>query len=1580
MKTELKTELKTRKTIPLCGGAEAHVELLTGKNIIKIPDITDDEMGVTISHIIPQSDYISTQFFGDGLKLNLHENFVKSGDTDYIYTDSLGDTYLFHEYYVYFANDGTKRRVEKENVTVLDDGNLVYNDGTTVFPVEREVVTYDGLKASTKLEGVKNIEDYEQRTDELRQAEERYESYIDTYRDCVICDETGKVETSISELNANEIKKFVDAVNAMEESDLILTKSEVTNLKSLKKNRAILQDQTSEGYLLKLSKTNTRFIDKLVKDINEIGDSYANKQGQNKNDDLDFLYLWEMICDYYVLDIKNNNFSIIDVANSEAGSFELSDGLTKDESMHKKFLEKEDGVYRYFALSKNERVSYLSCLDQIANIDSQIALLQEMSKQHKERILEYFDELTKCEESIEKLKLQTPVNFVMSDSGTKGFNENGDLVVIYNKRGNYVAVEYENYYNGTNSLRRICKLYDDKEREITFAYDHKDRISEITNSKGQTVKFTYGMDLLTVEYPNGESVKIFFNATQNVSNKIEENEGETEETEENEGETEETEETEEPIAGNIRIEDSRKNCYYLKLDENQWLIEVVRQSLVSNIKHGEVETISTGTDYVELSKIAIDYDTQYSNCVVAKVTDSEEEITDIYAVDTTTERLTLLVQEKRGVVTKAEKYVFWDESTKNYKTIKAKSEILYKRPFDTFTFVDGDYTHKILNVFNRAISEESVVYEGDVTKTKLSEYTYTPKDQISGVKTTVKIEKAGVKQEEKVHHEIYEYNSVGALMCKKSYAEGEESINGVDIEEHIYNENGCEIKTVKYNSLDPSSKFYTEKEYDETGKEISQFDATGKHKTVFVYDKDGVSSKIYPNGSKISYGSSEIGGNSAVTISTEDGEESSIQVLCTNGLPTKVKSGNDEYEFEYDNKGRKTLVKLNGKIIFIGTYSDGNNENQVITTEKGTTVTSKMRKTGELMLLVKESGSNAKAVLNNYDSRNRVSQVIEDVNGVTVFTEYTYDDLDRVTVCERVCDGLTSKEEYVYDIYGNISSKTVTNVNGTVTYNYEYSTDSKRKLQQVVMVEDVMAVIPKTDNLGRNVGKKIGTVIDDTITYVKHGSHATNMPASITYADGSKISYKYDSMGNIVKVFENGILSTEYEYDTVGRLVRENNKKQGTRVYKYDSKGNILTNTGYSYSRKDLEELETGTGSEMNYAYDYRGMLSSIDSSECVYLDDGRCSKYKGVNVTWDGKEMVGYGTHTFTYDAKGRRKTKDDITFTYDVKGRLIKQSNGVSFIYDHESLIGFKYDGNTYYYRKDPFGSIVAILDSEGQVVLKYIYNAWGEYMLEGTNYQLAMINPFTYRGYYHDFDTGLYYLKTRYYDPAVGRFISMDDVEYIDPETIGGVNLFAYCNNNPVMNADPNGNFLISTLIAGLVIGATVGFGGTVAADIIDDGKAFNGSVSWQQYLGNTLIGAGVGAGVGATLSMGSAAIFAGLKSTGVQLAVDAVSSLVTGTNQFGPFESYLTTFVFSGLTKGITKRMNFSKEKSDKLKFYTDSFLSPLLSQLVEEGTFSAKQYATTVVANLATSVVIKKDFVQALLSELAAETIISNLNW
>ena len=109
--------------------------------------------------------------------------------------------------------------------------------------------------------------------------------------------------------------------------------------------------------------------------------------------------------------------------------------------------------------------------------------------------------------------------------------------------------------------------------------------------------------------------------------------------------------------------------------------------------------------------------------------------------------------------------------------------------------------------------------------------------------------------------------------------------------------------------------------------------------------------------------------------------------------------------------------------------------------------------------------------------------------------------------------------------------------------------------------------------------------------------------------------------------------------------------------------------------------------------------------------------------------------SHTFTYDAQGRRLSKDTIQFTYDSQGRLVKQSNGLTFFYDHTGVAGFKYNDQYYVYRKDEQGNIIGIVDNTGTVVVEYDYDAWGTitpngvYDVSGLN--LAELNPFRYRG---------------------------------------------------------------------------------------------------------------------------------------------------------------------------------------------------------------------------------------------------------
>jgi len=123
--------------------------------------------------------------------------------------------------------------------------------------------------------------------------------------------------------------------------------------------------------------------------------------------------------------------------------------------------------------------------------------------------------------------------------------------------------------------------------------------------------------------------------------------------------------------------------------------------------------------------------------------------------------------------------------------------------------------------------------------------------------------------------------------------------------------------------------------------------------------------------------------------------------------------------------------------------------------------------------------------------------------------------------------------------------------------------------------------------------------------------------------------------------------------------------------------------------------------------------------------------------------------------------------------------------------------------------------------------VYDAWGNCRVLVDVGGIAEVNPFRYRSYYFDEETGLYYLQTRYYDPEVGRFINADSIEYLDPETLGGLNLYAYCSNNPVMDSDPTGclpewlRVLLGVLAIAAAVVISVVTAGTAAPVLIGMG---------------------------------------------------------------------------------------------------------------------------------------------------------------
>ncbi len=179
--------------------------------------------------------------------------------------------------------------------------------------------------------------------------------------------------------------------------------------------------------------------------------------------------------------------------------------------------------------------------------------------------------------------------------------------------------------------------------------------------------------------------------------------------------------------------------------------------------------------------------------------------------------------------------------------------------------------------------------------------------------------------------------------------------------------------------------------------------------------------------------------------------------------------------------------------------------------------------------------------------------------------------------------------------------------------------------------------------------------------------------------------------------------------------------------------------------------------------------------------------------------------TIAYKYNKDGIRQSKTvngtTTTFTL-VDNKITGQDDGTNKLYfrydSNDSLIGFeKTTNNTttdYYYVKNLQGDIISILDSDGNDVVDYIYDAWGKLLstTDTSNDNIGSLNPFRYRSYYFDTETKLYYLQSRYYDPNTGRFINADDVNVLQnlQGEVLDANLFNYCGNNAINLVDYSG----------------------------------------------------------------------------------------------------------------------------------------------------------------------------------------------
>ena len=235
--------------------------------------------------------------------------------------------------------------------------------------------------------------------------------------------------------------------------------------------------------------------------------------------------------------------------------------------------------------------------------------------------------------------------------------------------------------------------------------------------------------------------------------------------------------------------------------------------------------------------------------------------------------------------------------------------------------------------------------------------------------------------------------------------------------------------------------------------------------------------------------------------------------------------------------------------------------------------------------------------------------------------------------------------------------------------------------------------------------------------------------------------------------------------------------------------------------------------------------------------------------------------TESHQYIYAGRkllRETISDGTTTKTLDFNYDNVGMPYSLIYNNGTTT------TTYYYITNLQGDVMYLVDSSGNEVAAYDYDPYGK-IISATG-DLAEINPLRYRGYYYDSETGFYYLQSRYYGPEICRFINGDKYS-VTATGFLGYNMFAYCNNNPIIAIDKDGEWF--HIIVGAVVGGIASFASSVITDVLIEGK-----VDW----GGAFISMGFGFVSGAAVAACPA--FAGLISAGMSAGESVLTDKLDG----------------------------------------------------------------------------------------------------
>jgi RHS repeat-associated protein len=489
-----------------------------------------------------------------------------------------------------------------------------------------------------------------------------------------------------------------------------------------------------------------------------------------------------------------------------------------------------------------------------------------------------------------------------------------------------------------------------------------------------------------------------------------------------------------------------------------------------------------------------------------------------------------------------------------------------------------------------------------------------------------------------------------------------------------------------------------------------------------------------------------------------------------------------------------------------------------------------------------------------YEALNRVTEIADARQGLTRFsydpngnlltvtdaknqqTAYTYDSMDRLKTRK---DALNRQETYNYDPAGNLSQFT-DRKNQPTTFEYDGLNRRTKAIYTdatTTFVYDAVGRLTKASDTATGAGT-IDFAYDTLDRLIQETTGQGN------------VSYQYDVLGRRTNMVANGQQPVTYGYDVASRL---------TQV----AQGSLTVGLGYDHANRRTS-LTYPNGTSTSYGYDVASRLTGITHNGSSGIIEALTYQYDAAgnrtsltrnnavasvlpaavaSATYDAaNEQTAFAGATLTYDNNGNLTNDGVNTYVWDTRNRLVSISGGVTASFKYDALgrrtskvVGsaasqFLYDGNDVaaeigggavganylrslnidepfirqtgtgneFYHTDALGSALALSNAQGNSGATYTYEPFGKTTVTGTS-----SNAFQFTGREND-GTGLYYLRARYYQPRVQRFMSEDPIGFAG----GDVNFYGYVRQNPILMTDPSGQIPLPIII-GCVLGAAGGY---------------------------------------------------------------------------------------------------------------------------------------------------------------------------